>query len=132
MPLSYFPTIALTNSLTFQHIEDAGRDFPLIRVFGTLGWIAIGLVVGAMAVEEIRDAVSPRKRRIGGDGIFQALFLPHTPPGAKKEPITVRRILGLDALVKLKDKVVFRFCDCLSARLHPVDFLFFIHQRLPE
>jgi MFS family permease len=38
--LCYFPTIALTNSLALRHIQEAGRDFPLLRVFGTLGWIA--------------------------------------------------------------------------------------------
>ena len=34
--LLYFPTIALTNSLLLQHVKNAGQDFPLIRVFGTL------------------------------------------------------------------------------------------------
>src|SRR5580700_1734750 len=48
--LCYFPTIALTNSLALQHLKDTGRDFPLIRVFGTFGWIAIGIAVGAMAI----------------------------------------------------------------------------------
>ena len=49
--LCYFPTIALTNSLTLQHLKDPGRDFPLIRVFGTLGWIAIGVTIGRLGVE---------------------------------------------------------------------------------
>ena len=49
--LCYFPTIALTNSLTLQHLKDTGRDFPLIRVFGTLGWIAIGVTIGRLGVE---------------------------------------------------------------------------------
>jgi hypothetical protein len=34
--LCYFPTIALTNSLLLRHVKNSGRDFPLIRVFGTL------------------------------------------------------------------------------------------------
>ncbi len=50
--LCYFPTIALSNSLTLQHLRDPGRDFRLIRVFGTLGWIAIGVAVGSMAIEK--------------------------------------------------------------------------------
>src|ERR1700756_1865922 len=49
--LCYFPTISLTNSLTLQQIKNPGRDFPLIRVFGTLGWIFIGVIVGNMGVE---------------------------------------------------------------------------------
>src|SRR5580693_1839918 len=46
--LCYFPTVALTNSLTLRQISDPGRDFPLIRVFATLGWIASGVVIGQM------------------------------------------------------------------------------------
>ncbi len=49
--LCYFPTVALTNSLTMQQVADPGRDFPPIRMMGTLGWIVINLVVGFMRVE---------------------------------------------------------------------------------
>ena len=41
--LCYFPTLALTTSITLKNCPDA-RRFPLFRVFGTLGWIVIGLV----------------------------------------------------------------------------------------
>jgi nucleoside transporter len=121
--LCYFPTIALTNSLTFQHIEDAGRDFPLIRVFGTLGWIAIGLVVGSMAVEK---SATPFLLASGASVVmgFFSLFLPHTPPGAKKEPLTVRRILGLDALVMLRDKSFLVFAIASVLACIPLTFYF--------
>src|SRR5712664_2096089 len=48
--LGYFPTVALTNSITMQSLKDPEHDFPLIRVMGTLGWIFIGLVVGFLKV----------------------------------------------------------------------------------
>src|SRR5687768_12490308 len=44
--LCYFPTIALTNSLTLRNVTNAARQFPLIRVFATIGWIVIGLLIG--------------------------------------------------------------------------------------
>ena len=50
--LCYFPTIALTNSLTLRQLNDAGGEFPFIRVFATIGWIAIGQTIGNMGVEE--------------------------------------------------------------------------------
>jgi hypothetical protein len=49
--LCYFPTIALTNAITMQQVADPGRDFPPIRMLGTIGWIVINLVVGFMRVE---------------------------------------------------------------------------------
>ncbi|HEY1066578.1 MAG TPA: MFS transporter, partial [Pirellulales bacterium] len=42
----YMPTLALTNSLSFRNIGNPEQEFPLIRVFGTFGWIAAGLTVG--------------------------------------------------------------------------------------
>ena len=121
--LCYFPTIALTNSLTLQHVKDAGRDFPLIRVFGTLGWIAIGLAVGSMAIEK---AAAPFLLASGASVVmgFFSLMLPHTPPGAKGEAFSVRRVLGLDALVMLKDKSFFVFAIASVLACIPLTFYF--------
>lgn len=121
--LCYFPTIALTNSLTLQHLTDAGRDFPLIRVFGTLGWIAIGIAVGSMAIEK---SATPFLLASGASvvmGLF-SLMLPHTPPGAKGEAFSVRRVLGLDALAMLKDKSFLVFAIASVLACIPLTFYF--------
>src|SRR5215470_2501068 len=49
--ICYFPTIALTNSLTLRQVKDASSEFPLIRVFATIGWVAIGATIGFLGVE---------------------------------------------------------------------------------
>ena len=99
--LCYFPTIALTNSLALQHLKDTGRDFPLIRVFGTLGWIAIGVTIGRLGVE---TSTVPFLLAAGASVVMSifSLTLPHTPPPSKGQSVTLRRVLGLDALVMLK------------------------------
>ena len=91
--LCYFPTIALTNSLTLRQLTDAGGEFPFIRMFATIGWIAIGQTVGNLGVE----ATSTPFLLAAGASVVMALYcltLPHTPPTGKGQKITVRSCSG--------------------------------------
>lgn len=101
--LCFMPTLALSNSLSFDHIPDPAKDFPRIRVLGTIGFIAVGLIIGRMRIE-----ASAVPLQIGAVamlilGIY-ALTLPHTPPHAAGKPFSVRDVLGLDALSLMKDR----------------------------
>lgn len=93
--LLYIPTITLTNSLSYHHINDAARFFPGIRVFGTIGWIAAGLIVGWTL-----NAESPQPLMMGGVlGVIMGVYclsLPHTPPtGRPGEAMPFIKALGL-------------------------------------
>src|SRR3984957_4327076 len=121
--LCYFPTIALTNSLTLQHLKDPGRDFPLIRVFGTLGWIAIGVTIGRLGVE---TSTVPFLLASGASVVMSlfSLTLPHTPPPSKGQSVTLRRVLGLDALVMLKRQSFAVFAVASILACIPLTFYF--------
>src|SRR5216117_3444378 len=95
--LCYMPTLALTNSLSFRQMNDPEREFPGIRVLGTIGWIVAGVAVGAMKIEA---TAMPMRFAAGGSillGLY-SFFLPHTPPKRKAHRMTWRDVLGLDAL----------------------------------
>ncbi|MFL6734001.1 MAG: MFS transporter, partial [Sphingomicrobium sp.] len=57
--IAYMPTIALSNSVALNSITDPERQFPAIRVFGTIGWIVAGLIVGALLPGEAEKTVQP-------------------------------------------------------------------------
>ena len=121
--LCYFPTIALTNSLTLAQVKNAGNEFPLIRVFATIGWIVIGVIVGHLGVEKTN---TPFLLAAGASvvmGLF-CLTLPHTPPPDKGKPVTARAVLGLDALVMMKRPSFLIFVVASVLACIPLTFYF--------
>lgn len=102
--LCYMPTLALSNSITFHQLRDPEREFPGIRVLGTIGWIAAGLLIGSLKIE----AQSTPMQIAAAVGVLLGvvcLALPHTPP-KKQAGASLASVLGLDAL-KLMRSVPF-------------------------
>src|SRR5437867_9730908 len=77
--LTYFPTLALTNTIAMRNMGSAEKEFPLIRVFGTIGWIVAGL-----ALTQVGWDKTPQMFYLSaGASLVLGLLsftLPHTPP----------------------------------------------------
>jgi len=103
--LAYTPTIGLSNSLAFHNITNQEKEFPMLRVFGTIGWIVAGIFVSTVLGA---DTSAVPFYVAGASGIFLGLFsfsLPATPPpAAGKESLSIREILGIEALSQLKSR----------------------------
>lgn len=109
--LVYSPTMPLTNSLAFHHLPDVERDFGKVRLWGTFGWIAVGIGMGhwlgLMHSPEGLDAVALKAEQVAGKadafrlsailGAMMGLFslsLPHTPPSRSGEKNAALEALG--------------------------------------
>ncbi len=104
--ICYMPTLALVNSVALKQIKNAEKEFSFIRVWGTVGWIVAGLMIGWMAWEQNGNLVNTFKVTAAVSlvlGLF-SFTLPDTPPGKAGTKTTIRDILGLDALGLLKNK----------------------------
>jgi nucleoside transporter len=103
--LTYTPTMALSNSLSFHKMENPGQEFPSVRVLGTIGWIVANNVIGYFDYGS-----SVNQLYVGAVasvllGIY-SFTLPHVPP-KKDVKATIREIIGLDALGLMKKRAFF-------------------------
>lgn len=101
--LLYMPTIALSNSIAFHQMTDPGKQFPWIRVFGTIGWIIAGLMIGYLGIEKSKYTFHMAAIASVALGAFSFL-LPDTPPKGKAAETTASGALGADAFVLFRDK----------------------------
>jgi nucleoside transporter len=117
--LIYSPTLSLTNSLAFHHLPDRDRDFGRVRVWGTVGWIAVGIAIGQWLAWRhtpagaAQDAVQAAQfagmadafRLSGALGLLMGAFcflLPHTPPVSAGAAAGVQRNASLEALKEVR------------------------------
>ena len=107
--LCYMPTLGLSSSLGFHHIANQEKDFPKIRVWGTIGWIVAGLFISFGLSKFVASGVQPEQTSLplmsaGIASLVLAAFsftLPHTPPPARGQAVSARSIIGLDAFKQL-------------------------------
>ncbi len=111
--LCYMPTLGLSNTIAFTHIPHQNQ-FPKIRVWGTIGWIAAGLLVGVLGWSSTFNIFWLGAGSSLVLGVF-CLALPHTPPPLKGKPMDLRSLFMVDAFKLLGDWnfLVFAICSTL-------------------
>ena len=108
--ICYMPTLGLANAISFHQMSDPGRQFGLVRAFGTLGWIVVGVAVGWVAPKLLGHSIEPTNvpLRIGAVislvlGLY-AFTLPATPPSNAGRKPSLSQALGLETLQLMKDR----------------------------
>ncbi len=110
--VAYMPTLALVNSVSFYQMKDPAKEFSIIRVFGTIGWIVAGLVISYIFHWDTSDAINQGALKNTFTMVAIASFvlglysftLPKTPPSKSDKSVSISEILGLDALKLLNDR----------------------------
>lgn len=121
--LLYMPTIALTNSIAFTQMTDPGKQFPWIRVFGTVGWIAAGLMIAALSIEKTPSTFHMAAIASLALGVI-SFILPNTPPKGKTVETTASSALGAEAFVLFKDKAYLIFFIAAILVCIPLSFYY--------
>ncbi len=128
--ITYFPTLALANTLAMKNVSNSEKDFPGIRVLGTIGWIVANLALTFIGWEKGIEMFY----MTAGAALLLGLYsftLPHTPP-VKEGKVTARQILGLDAFVLFKDRNYLTFMVASLLICIPLSFYYQITSRVVE
>jgi nucleoside transporter len=114
-----------------KNMTNPDKEFPLIRVFGTIGWIAAGLLLSALAWDTSISMFYLTSVAALALGVV-SFMLPHTPPAESSGKITMGQILGLDALVLLKNRSYLIFMISSFLICIPLAFYYQIASRVVE
>lgn len=120
--LLYMPTIALSNSVAFRQMSDPGKEFPTVRVFGTVGWVVAGFMIAMLGIEKTPFTFYMAAIVSIILGLF-SFTLPDTPPQARVKS-SARSILGIDALVLFREKSYLIFFIAAIFVCIPLSFYF--------
>jgi len=120
--LAYMPTIALSNSVAFRQMSDPGKQFPLVRVFGTIGWVIAGFMIAGLGIEKTPSTFYMAAIISIALGLY-SFALPDTPPQAKT-PASAKSIMGIDAFVLFRDKPYLIFFIAAIFVCIPLSFYF--------
>ena len=100
--LCYMPTLALTNSLSFHQMRDPGKEFPRVRVSGTIGWIAAGYVISYLGASSIALQFRIAAAAAAALGLLRSRC--RTPRRPSSDKGVRRDVLGLDALQLMRER----------------------------
>ncbi len=135
--ICYMPTLALVNTITFQNVGNIENDFPKIRLWGTIGWIAAGLVISESFFGLFDLPILPGIENGGSSNIqfkiaavvsavygLYSFTLPASPPEGKGTPVNIIKVLGFDALSLMKNPSYFVFALCSFLICIPLAFYY--------
>lgn len=122
----YMPTLALVNSVSFKQMQNPSKEFPWIRVYGTLGWIVAGVIIGWLGWEQSGTLVLTFKMAAIASLVLGLLSftLPDTPPVKKGLKTSLGDIIGLDSIGLLKNKSYLVFFLASVAICIPLAFYY--------
>jgi nucleoside transporter len=121
--LCFMPTLALTNSLAFRQMSDPKLEFGPIRVLGTAGWIAAGLLVGTLRLE----ATARPLQLAAALSVLMALYcltLPDTPPLAREGRFSLSSIFPREAIALLRERSMAIFAIASFLICIPLQFYY--------
>jgi len=121
--LCFMPTLALTNSLAFRQMSDPKLEFGPIRVLGTAGWIAAGLLVGTLRLE----ATSRPLQLAAALSVLMAIYcltLPDTPPLAREGRFSLSSIFPREAIALLRERSMAVFAIASFLICIPLQFYY--------
>lgn len=122
----YMPTLALVNSVSFRQMKNPAVEFPPVRVLGTVGWIIAGLTIGYFGWEQTSQLSLTFKMAAAASALLGLLSftLPPAPPVKRNANVSIKEMLGLDALRLLNNKSYLLFFLSSIAICIPLAFYY--------